>query len=180
MMCEQLNKAALALLPVGYKVRNCRPDELDVWKAFPFDTPEEAGAYQGFMTQFFEETYGGQEDLFFEKTLFVCDTFDKPLATCASWLAYGKFQTIHWFKTLKAYEGQGLRRALLSIIMTRFESTDYPIFLHTQTGSFRAIKLYADFGFKLLQGTSFGSRNHYLDPYLPVLKKGCLPKILAI
>lgn len=123
------------------------------------------------MTQFFEETYGGQEDLFFEKTLFVCDTFDNPLATCASWLAYGKFQTIHWFKTLKAYEGQGLGRALLSIIMTRFESTDYPIFLHTQTGSFRAIKLYADFGFKLLQGTSFGSRNHYLDQYLPVLKK---------
>lgn len=34
MMCEQLNKAALALLPVGYKVRNCRPDELDVWKLF--------------------------------------------------------------------------------------------------------------------------------------------------
>ena len=171
MMCAALNRGALSELPAGYTVRNCRPDELDIWKAMPFDEAGLTEEYDRFMTDFFNTTYGGKEELFFAKTLFVCDKDDRPIATCLVWKAYDEFNTIHWFKVLKEYEGRGLGRALLSIIMRDLKRSDYPVYLHTQPGSFRAIKLYSDFGFALLQGEKFGSRKNDLDECLPILEE---------
>jgi ribosomal protein S18 acetylase RimI-like enzyme len=153
MMCDRLNRHALTDLPDGYAIRNCRPDELDVWKMMPFNDAELATEYEGFMSDYFTMTYGGKEQLFFAKTLFVCDSpmerlrqrTDRPIATCASWRAYDEFTTIQWFKVLTEYEGRGIGRALLSIVMQKLETCDYPVYLHTQPSSFRAIKLYADF-----------------------------------
>lgn len=171
MMCERLNHDALSELPEEFFVRNCRPDELDVWKAMPFDEVGFTEEFDRYMMNFFRATYGGKEDLFFAETLFVCDKTDKPIATCLLWKAYNEFNTIQWFKVLKEYEGRGIGRALLSIIMKDLKSEDYPVYLHTQPGSFRAIKLYSDFGFSLLSGDKFGSRKNDLDECLPILKE---------
>jgi ribosomal protein S18 acetylase RimI-like enzyme len=171
MMCETLSRNALAELPVNYTIRNCRPDELDIWKNMPFDNADIAKEYEGFMSDYFATTYGGQEELFFAKTLFVCDRQNRPVATCLIWKAYNEFNTIQWFKVLKEYEGQGIGRALLSIVMQQLQPNDYPVYLHTQPASFRAIKLYSDFGFALLSGSKFGMRNNDLDECLPILAK---------
>jgi ribosomal protein S18 acetylase RimI-like enzyme len=171
MMCESLNRNSLTELPTGYFIRTCQPNELDAWKTMPFDDPELAKEYEGFMSDYFTMTYGGREDLFFSKTLFVCDRQDKPIATCLSWNAYDEFMTIQWFKVLKEYEGQGIGRALLSIVMLELEMHDYPVYLHTQPDSFRAIKLYSDFGFALLSGDRFGIRKNDLDECLPILEQ---------
>lgn len=171
MMCKTLNRDALSELPVGYFLRNCRPDELDIWKAMPFDSSELAKEHKGFMTDFFKTAYSGKEDLFFAKTFFVCDQQDKPVATCFIWKAYNEFNTVQWFKVLKEYEGQGIGRALLSVLMRDLKTEDYPVYLHTQPSSFRAIKLYSDFGFVLLSGNKFGSRKNDLDEYLPILEE---------
>lgn len=171
MMCEALNRNSLTELPASYSIRSCRPDELGIWKTMPFDDADLAKEYEGFMSDYFTTTYGGKEELFFAKTLFVCDRQDKPIATCLSWKAYNEFNTIQWFKVLKGYEGQGIGRALLSIIMQELEMRDYPVYLHTQPSSFRAIKLYSDFGFSLLSGNNFGIRKNDLDECLPILKE---------
>jgi hypothetical protein len=55
--------------------------------------------------------------------------------------------------------------------MKRFTSSDYPIYLHTQPGSFRAIKLYSDFGFTLLRGGQLGTRPNELEKSLPILQR---------
>ncbi len=34
MVCFKLNQSALSALPLEYKFRNCRKDELDIWKKF--------------------------------------------------------------------------------------------------------------------------------------------------
>jgi ribosomal protein S18 acetylase RimI-like enzyme len=169
MMCESLNRHALTELPVGYSLRNCRHDELGIWKMMPFDNPDLSKEYDRFMSDYFTVTYGGKEELFFAKTLFVCDRQDRPIATCLIWKAYDQFNTIQWFKVLKECEGQGIGRALLSIVMQKLEPHDYPVYLHTQPSSFRAIKLYSDFGFSLLSGDRFGSRTNDLDECLPIL-----------
>jgi ribosomal protein S18 acetylase RimI-like enzyme len=171
MVCETLNRNALTELPASYSIRNCRPDELDIWKIMPFDDADLAKEYEGFMSDYFTTTYGEQEELFFAKTLFVCDQQNKPIATCLIWKAYNEFNTIQWFKVLKKYEGQGIGRALLSIIMQQLEMRDYPVYLHTQPSSFRAIKLYSDFGFSLLSGDKFGIRDNDLDECLPILEE---------
>jgi len=171
MMCEALNHNSLTELPASYSIRSCRPDELGIWKTMPFDTVDLAKEYERFMSDYFTTTYGGKEELFFAKTLFVCDSQDKPIATCLIWKAYDEFDTIQWFKVLKDYEEQGIGRALLSIIMQKLEMRDYPVYLHTQPSSFRAIKLYSDFGFSLLSGDNFGIRKNDLDECLPILEK---------
>lgn len=176
MMCEQLNKNALSELPEGYVIRNCRKSELDIWMRFPFDDLAEAEQYRGFMKQFFEDVYAYQEALFFEKCLFVCDLHDRPIATCFAWPAYERITTIHWFKVLKEYEGKGIGRALLSEVMRHLSKEEYPVFLHTQPGSYRAIHLYTDFGFSLLDDPVIGTRTNDLEESLPILKKYMPPK----
>lgn len=171
MACPQLNRQALSEIPAGYHIRNCREHELERWKAFPFDSDSLPAEHAGWMNQFVRETYGQNMDLFFRNTLLACDREDQPVATCSHWKAYGKINTIHWFKTLKSHEGKGIGRALLSAIMQRFTGHDYPVYLHTQPGSFRAIKLYSDFGFHLLRGGKLGARNNELEQSLPILKE---------
>jgi ribosomal protein S18 acetylase RimI-like enzyme len=166
-----LNRNSLTELPTVYSIRSCRPDELNIWKAMPFDDANLAKKYDRFMSDYFTMTYGGKAELFFAKTLFVCDLEDKPISTCLIWKAYDKFNTIQWFKVLKEYEGQGIGRALLSIVMQELEMCDYPVYLHTQPSSFRAIKLYSDFGFSLLSGDNFGTRTNDLDECLPILER---------
>jgi len=146
-------------------------DELKIWKAFPFDNSEEVIEYEPFMTHFFETTYGGKEDQFFANTLFICDSSDQPIATCLLWKAYEEFNTIHWMKVLKGYEGLGIGRALLSLLMKDLSQEEYPVYLHTQPGSYRAIKLYADFGFHLLSDAVIGNRVNDLKECLPILQQ---------
>lgn len=171
MMCKRINEDALTDLHADYYFRNCRPDELELWKAFPFDNDTVPPEYQNFMNQIIHDSYGRDMRTFFKNTLFVCTKEGKPIATCSYWKAYGKINTIHWLKTLKAYEGKGIGRAVLSAIVRRFSRNDYPIYLHTQPGSFRAIKLYSDFGFQLLRGGQLGTRKNELEECLPILKE---------
>jgi ribosomal protein S18 acetylase RimI-like enzyme len=160
MMCEQLERGALSTLPSGYTIRSMRPDELDVWKAFPFDSAEEAAEHRPFMDRFFADVYETQAESFFVATKFVCDAQDTPVATCAIWRSYGELTAVHWFKVRKSLEGHGLGRALLSELMRPLAPDDYPVYLHTQPGSFRAIKLYSDFGFRILVNERTGSRTN--------------------
>lgn len=176
MMCERLNQQALTDLQPDYYFRNCRPEELDIWKAFPFDSDTVPAEYEDLMNQIIKDSYSGNMEAFFRNTLFVCNKEGKPVATCSHWKAYGTINTIHWLKTRKAHEGKGIGRAVLSAIMRRFDHTDYPIYLHTQPGSFRAIKLYSDFGFQLLRGGRLGTRVNELEESLPILQEFMLKK----
>jgi len=171
MMCEHLTKPALSELPAGYLIRACRSDELEIWKAIHFDTPSEAAENHAYMTGFFDRVYAPDGDLFFHRCLFLCDPQDRPVGTCTAWRNFGCATTIHWFKILRDCEGKGLGRALLSEVMRRLSPDDYPVFLHTQPASFRAIKLYSDFGFSLLTDAQVGHRSNDLQTALPHLQK---------
>ena len=85
--------------------------------------------------------------------------------------AYNKITTIHWFKVVKKHEGLGIGRALLSYVLNDITEKEYPIYLHTQPSSFRAIKLYSDFGFKLLTNSVIGYRPNDINECMPILKR---------
>lgn len=171
MMCKSLNPLAVREMPQKFHIRTCRKSELELWKAIHFDDPQTASDYHDFMTNYFDDVYADAGDLFFEKCLFVCDYDDKPIGTCFIWKAYNKFNTVHWFKVLKQYEGNGIGRALLSVVMQDLNHEDFPVYLHTQPSSYRAIKLYADFGFTLLSDPVIGSRQNDIEACLPILEK---------
>jgi len=172
MMCDKLNKNALRDIPSGYHIRNCRPNELRIWKEFPFDNEEDKKEYYEYMSQYFNDVYGNNLNEFYNRCLFLCDDkTDKPIATCFVWKSYNKINTIHWFKTLKKYENKGLGRALLSYILCSLNEDDFPVFLHTQPGSFRAIGLYSNFGFKIVTNDIIGYRENNYKESLPILKQ---------
>ncbi|MBY7142530.1 GNAT family N-acetyltransferase [Virgibacillus sp. NKC19-3] len=171
MMCRKLDNDATRELPNSFHVRYCRKNELDLWKAMHFDTPELATKYYDFMTAYFNDVYLPKGDLFFQRCMVVCDQADKPIGTCFLWKSYNSIWTLHWFKVLKDCEGEGIGRALLSIVMKSLPEDEYPVFLHTQPESYRAIKLYSDFGFCLLSDPLIGNRQNDLDECLPVLQR---------
>ncbi len=171
MMCNELNLNAISNMPLGFHVRNCQKSELDIWKAMHFDDPKLAKQYYNYMTQFYNSVYAKKGDLFFQSCLFVCDKDNRPIGTCFFWKAYERITTIHWYKILKDYEGKGIGRALLSIVMKSLTDDEFPVFLHTQPSSYRAIKLYSDFGFYLLSDPLIGNRKNDLEESMPILKK---------
>ncbi len=173
MICKKLNKEAFRdNLPKGYCVRNCRKDEYNIWKKFPFDNENQAREYDAFMEDYFEEHYKAKETLFFNTCKFICDENDKPITTAFVWKYRDKYTIVSWLKTLKECESKGLGRVILTHILKNVNEKDYPIYLHTQPGSFRAIKLYSDFGFKLIRSPEIiDSRKNELKESLPILKE---------
>ena len=170
MVCNKPDPEAFRELPSGLKTRILRREELPFWKGMIFDTPEDRETYRPFMDEWYDRVYLPREDLFFQKALVVCNAEDQPIGTCFIWKAYGEFNTIHWYKVSKAYEGQGIGRALLTEVMRGLDLGEYPVYLHTQPGSFRAIKLYSDFGFDLLTDPVIGHRKNELEETLPILQ----------
>ena len=105
---------------------------------------------------------------FFKRCLFACNENDEPVGTSFIWRSYGLINTIGWYGVLPEYEGKGVGRAILSKIL---KNTQPPIYLHTQPTSARAVKLYSDFGFKLVTDPIIGYRKNDLTESLPILQK---------
>ena len=158
MVCHTLVEDQLTALPDGSTLRSLHPDELTVWKAFPFDTEVDARTYASFMSDFFDSVYADRPEDFFDDTKVVCDADDRPIATCGVWSAYGRLTTLQWLKVRPAEEGRGVGRALLSAILRGLSPDAFPVYLHTQAGSHRAIKLYTDLGFDIIVGELPGPR----------------------
>ncbi|MCL2473322.1 MAG: GNAT family N-acetyltransferase [Alphaproteobacteria bacterium] len=163
MQCDAPNRDAFRSLPDGYSFRLCRRDELEIWKRVVVEE-----AYIDNVTDFYEKIYAQHEDEFFQCCMFVCNAADKPVASTLIWKSYGLINTVGWFRVLPEYEGKELGRALLSEI---FKTAQFPIYLHTQPTSARAIKLYSDFGFKLITDTKIGYRKNDLDESFSYLQK---------
>jgi ribosomal protein S18 acetylase RimI-like enzyme len=163
MKCEAPNKTAFRTLPFGYSFRMCRRNELKVWKRIVAKEQ-----YAEHVADYYNRVYAKAEDEFFRRCTFVCDANDKPVATSFIWLSYGKINTIAWLRVLPEYEGNGLGRALLSEIL---RMTQYPVYLHTQPTSICAVKLYSDFGFRLIESQVIGYRQNNLAESLPYMQK---------
>ncbi len=176
MMCARVNRQAFRALPEGFHIRLCRPDELGTWGKLNLDDPR----YPDYMAEYFARVYGARREEFFQRCTFVCDEGDRPIATCFLWRAYeARIHTLHWFKVLPAFEGRGIGRALLTWLLQGLGDEELPLYLHTHPSCFRAVGLYADFGFKLLSGPAVGERSNDWKEGLPYLREAMPPEIFA-
>ena len=164
MVCSEVRSDALSELDDRLSVRFGAPTDFDTWKAFPFDTAEDAEAYDTYMTTFFESAYGNKSKEYWAGTRFVCEPDGTPIAKGGVWQAFGELTTLQWIKTRADHEGSGVGRALMSMLMQSITRQQFPVFLHTQAGSVRAIKLYTDLGFAIITDTVPGPRpNQYAE-----------------
>ena len=171
MMMRELNRQALRPLPDGYTIRPCHQLDYPAWKDLHVDLPEQAEEYHRVLDSYFELVYAPFGDLFFKRCRLVCDSDGRLVASGFIWKAYGSINTFHWLKVLRSEEGKGIGRGLLSALFRELAPPDYPVYLHTHPSSYRAVKLYSDFGFQLLSDPLIGYRTNHLEASLPYLEK---------
>jgi len=157
MACPQVREDAFVPLPEGYTCRFCRKDELDVWKEILSDGDDAGKRY---LDSYFQQHYAPGGDLFFQKCRLVCNKQGIPVATGFLWKYEKGYETVHWLKTRPEFEGRGIGRGLLTILLRDVKS---PVYLHTQPTSVRAIKLYTDFGFYLIDDPMVDGRENHLE-----------------
>lgn len=172
MRCDTVNQNAFREPPAGIHFRSCRPGELELWKRLSVEDP----TYVSFMTEYFEKVYASQAEEFFRRCTFACTQDDTPIGTCFLWKAYGQVTTLHWYRVLPAYEGQGIGRALLTYLFQTLTPEDYPLYLHTHPACTRALHLYSDFGFALVREPAvIGTRSNHWQEALSYLEKAMPP-----
>jgi ribosomal protein S18 acetylase RimI-like enzyme len=158
-------------MPEGFAIRNCRKGELDAWIDLQADDPLQAPMLRGYLQDYFRGVYAPEGDRFYGNCVFAVNQADVPVGTVFIWKAYASVNTVHWFKVRPSLEGRGIGRALLSHVLGALPADGYPVFLHTHPSSYRAIKLYSDFGFRFLTDPRVGSRGNDLEECLPILRE---------
>jgi ribosomal protein S18 acetylase RimI-like enzyme len=84
--------------------------------------------------------------------------------------------SLHWLVMKEQYQGNGLGRALSAAVMNIFAEHDaFPVYIHTQPWSWKAILLYASLGFRIQKTDSFST---YVNQYREAMNtlKGLLPE----
>ncbi len=123
-----------------------------------FDTVVEAENY-------FKETYL-QNSEWFDDILFALNMNHEVVGSCIAWYdmkGKKKVSSLHWLVVNEQYQEIGLGRALCVAVMNLYaDRSDFPVFIHTQPWSWKAILLYLSLGFRLQKTDTF---SHYENEY---------------
>lgn len=160
-------------MPAGYRITRFNSGKEESWAEIEasvgeFDSTGEAVRY-------FRQTYLPLADELRKRLLFMENEQGEAVGTITCWWDYtGKRRdpSVHWFAVKSGFQGKGLGKALLAAClqeMTGLEG-DRDIYLHTQTWSYRAVRLYSQFGFEIARDETFGSYVNDYDRAMPILR----------
>lgn len=138
-----------------------------------FDSIEEA-------EQYFISTYCSKKDLDITKRcVFVVNEKNEIVGSCIAWKDLRNdalVPSLHWLVVSPQYQGKGIGKALCQKVMQIFfENDEFPVYIHTQPWSYKAIILYVRQGFKIQKIDTFSQYENQFDCAMRTLKK-VLPK----
>jgi ribosomal protein S18 acetylase RimI-like enzyme len=91
---------------------------------------------------------------------------EKVIGSCIAWQdkrGESLVSSLHWLIVDEKYRGRGFGKALCYTVMNTFcEQENFPVYIHTQPWSVKAILLYLSLGFKLQKNDTF---SHYKNEY---------------
>lgn len=99
------------------------------------------------------------------RMLFITDSEGRKIGTCSAWwkeLPDGtRYPLVHWVAVRPGYQGKGIAKAMLSRTLKQLQKLEdtTPVYLHTQTWSHVAIRLYQKLGFEITDKNLDGSPN---------------------
>lgn len=115
--------------------------------------------------QYFTETYL-QDPALFGNLLFLLNEENTVIGSCIAWQdkrGDSLVSSLHWLVVDEKYHGRGLGKALCCAVMNIYEAQGkFPVYIHTQPWSWKAIFLYLSLGFKLQKTDTF---SHYVNEY---------------
>ena len=132
-----------------------------------FKSPKEAEDY-------FISTYMKNISELKKNARFLLNENGKVIGSCIAWhdmRGSENVSSLHWLVVDEQYQGMGLGKALCLEIMNIFEADKkFPVYIHTQPWSIKAVFLYISVGFKLQKADSFSNYKNEYDKAMSVLK----------
>ena len=159
-------------LPDGFTADGYREGDMRAWaemevQAGDFKTLEAA-------EKCFAERYLTEPELLRDSMVMIRDPAGQGVSCCIAWHHLRKgasIPSLEWLVTREGYEGRGLARATAALIVRKFaERGVFPVYLHTQPWSYKAIWLYHEFGFRLALNDTFHVFENQVRQALPVLE----------
>ena len=130
-----------------------------VFSVGDFDSLEEAQNY-------FVKSYTQNQEALLRNVRFLLNEDNTVIGSCIAWhdKRIDSFvASLHWLIVNEKYQGMGLGKALCCETMNIFEEQgQFPVYIHTQPWSYKAIFLYLSLGFKLQKTDTF---SHYTNEY---------------
>lgn len=178
MRCDQIDKSAFLELSSDVEIEFYKTGMEAVWAqiqksagAFEKESEEQIKSY--FMRKFGHNTTELQKRCIFFKDI----NKREYIGTCMAWVEKKGNKVIpvlHWLAVVDKYSGRGYARMLITQEMLLFEqyAPNRSIYLHTQPGSYRAIKLYSDFGFCMSKNEVYGTAYWFMGAATQTLFTG--------
>lgn len=151
MVRDNLDNIPQYELPDGYSIRKFKAGDGPVWAAIG----TAAGNFQSLeiaQQRFDKEFLEPVEDME-DRCFFIIDSAsDRAIGTAMAWYdpsfngePYGR---VHWVSIIPEFQGKGLAKPLMTVVLNRLAESHDKATLGTQTFRRAAVKLYLDLGFR--------------------------------
>lgn len=177
MRCDRIDKSAYLELSSGVEAVFYKEGMEAVWAKVQKAAGEFAEGSVSDAAIYFMKRYGERGQELSERCVFLKEQeTGRYIGTCMAWFEQKsgeRVPVLHWLAVDDAYAGNGYARMLITQVMKLFEQSGegQGIYLHTQPCSYRAIKLYSDFGFSITRTDTYGTAVNEYEAAMPLLKK---------
>lgn len=184
MRCRQPARTLSCALPEGYCFHFFQPGDEVRWAEIEADIGDFASREEAL--RYFTGRYLPHREALSQRCFFVLDRAGRAVGTCMAWRdpkGEKEVSSLHWLAVLEDCQGRGLGKALLNKALSLYADWEaFPVYLHTQPWSYRAVGLYSRAGFHLLKSDSFSDYQNQTEQALevlrPLLSKEAFDKLL--
>lgn len=171
MRCDHYQFSSVKV-PDGFALVPYQPGYEKAWAQLEyeigdFDSTESA-------EQYFITTYLADPRLW-KNLIFAIDQKGAVVGSCIAWhdiRGDHRVPSLHWLIVSQRHQGKGLGRALCQAVMKIFVTNfGFPVYIHTQPWSWKAILLYISLGFKMQSRDTFATYDNDYDSAMTVLKQ---------
>lgn len=181
MRCNRMEKSAFRELASEVEIEFYKTGMEVVWVQVQKSAGEFAEESDEQVKVFFMQKYGCKPAELEKRCIFLKDICTgKYIGTCMAWFEAKRDKVVpvlHWLAVTDDYSGRSYARMLITQVMLLFDkyAPMESIYLHTQPWSYRAIKLYNDFGFCMSRNDVYGTAVNEYEEAMQILER-CMSK----
>ena len=167
--CESFKPLDITL-PKGYNLSHFKRGYEKPWAKLE----HELGDFNSIIEaeKYFFEKYMSDIQRLKKQSVFLLDSNDEIVGFCLAWTDNKKDElvsSVHWLAVDEKNQGKGLGKFIFNETMKLFDK--YPVYIHTQPWSWKAILLYISMGFRIQKTDTFADYTNQYDLAVCELKK---------
>lgn len=177
MRCDRIDKSAYAEPNFDIEIEFYKQGMESVWAEVQKGAGEFAECTEEEVISYFTKRFGTAQQELERRCIFLKEkNTGAYIGTCIAWFEPKGEEIVpvlHWLAVKDAYANRGYARVLVTEVMNIFEQLDSKqrIYLHTQPCSYKAIKLYNDFGFCMTKTDTYGTAVNEYTEAMAILEK---------